>query len=220
MSNFIPEKWDLETDVVVLGTGGAALVAAVTAAEEGAKVIALEKTHQIGGTTAFSGGVTWIPVNRYMKDAGIEDSEEAAIKYIERLSQGRGESPMIKRFVEKGHEMIDFLYEKTPTHFKMPAAYPEYYAHLEEALKINISEWNEPESVIFALKGMSDNFKGGGHFKAHTIDDNNTTMEGHLDITAGGAMGPMVNTILKNFVPKTAEELTANIVNKLIEINK
>lgn len=87
-------------------------------------------------------------------------------------------------------------------------------------LKINISEWNEPESVIFALKGMSDNFKGGGHFKAHTIDDNNTTMEGHLDITAGGAMGPMVNTILKNFVPKTAEELTANIVDKLIEINK
>lgn len=153
MSNFIPEKWDLETDVVVLGTGGAALVAAVTAAEEGAKVIALEKTHQIGGTTAFSGGVTWIPVNRYMKDAGIEDSEEAAIKYIERLSQGRGESPMIKRFVEKGHEMIDFLYEKTPTHFKMPAAYPEYYAHLEEALK---SGTRSLDPVPFDLKLIGD----------------------------------------------------------------
>lgn len=135
MGNFIPKKWDLETDVVVLGTGGAALTAAVTAADEGSSVIALEKTHQIGGTTAYSGGVAWIPVNRYMKDAGIKDSEEQAITYIERLSQGRAESPMIKRFVEKGHEMIDFLYEKTPTHFKMPAAYPEYYAHLNEALK-------------------------------------------------------------------------------------
>lgn len=135
MSNFIPEKWDFETDVVVLGTGGAALTAAVTAAEEGASVIALEKTHQIGGTTAYSGGVAWVPVNRYMKEAGIEDTEENAIAYIERLSQGRAESPMIKRFVEKGHEMIDFLYEKTPTHFKTPVGYPEYYAHLEEGLK-------------------------------------------------------------------------------------
>lgn len=87
-------------------------------------------------------------------------------------------------------------------------------------LKIDIKEWNEPESVIFDLKGMSDNFKGGGHFKAHEIDANNTTMEGFLDITAGGAMGPMVNTILKNFVPKTAQELTDNIVAKLIEVNK
>lgn len=87
-------------------------------------------------------------------------------------------------------------------------------------LKIDIKEWNEPISVIFDLKGTSDNFKGGGHFIAHPIDENNTTMEGYLDITAGGAMGPMVNTILKNFVPKTAQELTDNIVAKLIEVNK
>lgn len=87
-------------------------------------------------------------------------------------------------------------------------------------LKIDIREWNEPVSVIFDLKGTSDNFKGGGHFKATIIDDENTTMEGFLDITAGGAMGPMVNAILKNFVPKTAQELTDNIVAKLIEVNK
>ncbi|GEK34195.1 FAD-dependent oxidoreductase [Kurthia sibirica] len=134
MSYIIPEKWDLETDVVVLGTGGAALVAAVTAAQEGSSVLALEKTHQIGGTTAYSGGVAWVPGNRYMKEAGINDTKEMAIKYIERLSQGRADSDMIERFVDKGPEMIDYLYEHTPTRFKMPAGYPEYYGHLKEAL--------------------------------------------------------------------------------------
>ncbi len=52
-----PTNWDQTVDVIVLGTGGAALSAALSAAEEGANVLALEKTNQIGGSTAFSGGV-------------------------------------------------------------------------------------------------------------------------------------------------------------------
>lgn len=51
-------------------------------------------------------------------------------------------------------------------------------------LKIDIRKWNEPISVLFDLKGTSDNFKGGGHFIAHPIDENNKTMEDYLDITA------------------------------------
>lgn len=192
MSNFIPEKWDFESDVVVLGTGGAALVAAVTAAEEGASVIALEKTHQIGGTTAYSGGVTWIPVNRYMKEAGIEDSEEQAITYIERLSQGRAESPMIKRFVEKGHEMIDFLYEKTPTHFKMPAFYPEYYAHLDEALKEGTRSL---DPIPFDLKEIGE--------WAEKLRQNPTFPP--LTLEEGGAVGGVDFT-------KIAERMENNIV--------
>ena len=86
-------------------------------------------------------------------------------------------------------------------------------------LKIDIIEWIEPTTVTFNLKGLSDNFKGGGYFKAEAIDATNTTMTGNLDITAGGAMGPMVNTILKNFVPKTAEELTVAVSNKIKEVN-
>ena len=81
-----PAHWDREVDVVVMGSGGAALVAAITAHDKGSKVLVLEKTHQIGGTTAFSGGVPWIPLNRYMKDAGIEDTRENALKYIRRVT--------------------------------------------------------------------------------------------------------------------------------------
>ena len=86
-------------------------------------------------------------------------------------------------------------------------------------LQIDIKEWNEPSEVIFDLKGLSDNFNGGGYFRAEVIDEKTTRMSGHLDITAGGMMGAMVNQILIKFVPQTAQELTDAIVDKLLEIN-
>ncbi|OCA89892.1 SRPBCC family protein [Pradoshia sp. D12] len=86
-------------------------------------------------------------------------------------------------------------------------------------LQIDIKEWNEPSEVIFDLKGLSDNFNGGGYFRAEVIDEKTTKMSGHLDITAGGMMGAMVNQILTKFVPQTAQELTDAIVDKLLEIN-
>lgn len=87
-------------------------------------------------------------------------------------------------------------------------------------LKIDIKEWNEPTLVTFDLSGISDNFNGGGYFRAEVIDENNTRMSGHLDITSGGMMGPMINQILVNFVPQTATELTDAIAEKLMEINQ
>lgn len=86
-------------------------------------------------------------------------------------------------------------------------------------LQIDIKEWNEPSEVLFDLKGLSDNFIGGGYFKAESIDENTTSMTGYLDITAAGMMGPMINQILTKFVPQTAQELTDAIVAKLLEIN-
>lgn len=85
-------------------------------------------------------------------------------------------------------------------------------------LKVDITEWREPNLVTFNLTGVSDNFKGDGYFEAEKVDDGSTTMTGYLDITAGGAMGPMINSILKKFVPKTAEELTTAVANKIDEV--
>ena len=52
-----PQIWDIETDVLVVGTGGSGLVAAIIAHDEGAKVTLIEKTNAVGGTTAVSGGI-------------------------------------------------------------------------------------------------------------------------------------------------------------------
>ena len=135
MPSSIPVHWDKEVDVIVLGTGGAALSAAVAASESGSKVLVLEKTHQIGGTTAFSGGVPWIPLNHYMKEQGYEDNREDAINFIKRLSLDRTDEKLIETFVDKGHKVIKFLHDHTPVKFASPKTYPEYYARMDEALK-------------------------------------------------------------------------------------
>jgi succinate dehydrogenase/fumarate reductase flavoprotein subunit len=49
-------KWDRVTDVVVVGFGGAGAATAITAHDEGAEVLVLEKTETGGGNTSVSGG--------------------------------------------------------------------------------------------------------------------------------------------------------------------
>lgn len=82
-------------------------------------------------------------------------------------------------------------------------------------LQIDIKEWIEPTTVTFDLTGLNENFAGNGYFEAEAVSDSKTIMNGHLDITAKGMMGPMINAILKNFVPKTAEDLTIAIADEI-----
>lgn len=85
-------------------------------------------------------------------------------------------------------------------------------------LQIDITEWREPTLITFDLKGLNENFAGNGYFKAEAISETQTVMHGNLDITAKGVMGPMVNAILKSFVPKTAEDLTKAIAEEITNI--
>lgn len=86
-------SWDQEADIVVVGSGAAALTAAVMAAELGNEVIVLEKAETIGGTTAKSGGGYWIPNNPGMQKMGIEDPREDALKYMVKYSYPRFYNP-------------------------------------------------------------------------------------------------------------------------------
>src|ERR1700739_4339520 len=69
-------------DFVVIGSGGASMSAAVLLRSLGKTVAILEKTGLVGGTTAVSGGVMWIPNTRYMRSAGVEDSAQRAEEYL------------------------------------------------------------------------------------------------------------------------------------------
>src|ERR1700681_4063305 len=79
-------SWNRITDVVVVGSGAAAYAAAVTAAAAGSAVLVLEKAPADGGTTRRSGGGYWIPNNRFMRAAGIDDPRDWALKYMARLA--------------------------------------------------------------------------------------------------------------------------------------
>ena len=61
-------------DVLVVGSGAGGLSTAITAKKNGLDVLVVEKEPVFGGTTAFSGGVLWIPLSPHAKKAGHADS--------------------------------------------------------------------------------------------------------------------------------------------------
>ena len=86
-------SFDETFDFVVVGSGGGSMCSALVLRQSGKSVAVLEKTSLIGGTTARSGGVMWIPNNRFMKRDGVPDSTEQAITYLEAVSGGRNDTP-------------------------------------------------------------------------------------------------------------------------------
>lgn len=79
-------SWDQETDILVVGSGAAACSAAITANQNGDKVVMVEKAPINGGTTAKSAGVLWIPNNFTLKAKGIEDRRDDCLRYMARFS--------------------------------------------------------------------------------------------------------------------------------------
>lgn len=114
-------------DVLVLGTGAAGLTAAIAAHEHGAKVGVLEKSDRVGGTTAWSGGMIWIPNTPHQKAAGRSDSREEALTYIGALSNGLISEDLAAAYVDAGPEMVRFLEERTPVSFYCVADFPDYH---------------------------------------------------------------------------------------------
>ncbi|MFT4150668.1 MAG: FAD-dependent oxidoreductase [Paracoccaceae bacterium] len=104
-------------DVLVIGTGSAACASALRAAKGGLKVLAIEKTEWLGGTSAMSGSGIWIPANHVAARDGIPDSREEALTYL-RAAAPEGwaaeEDELWQGFVESGPKMLQFLEENTP----------------------------------------------------------------------------------------------------------
>ena len=84
---------NVECDMLVVGSGAAGLTAALTAAQAGLSVIVAEKAEFVGGTTALSEGMVWIPGSRQARALGILDPPEASMEYIQRAA-GTSYEPM------------------------------------------------------------------------------------------------------------------------------
>jgi len=72
--------FDETFDFVVVGSGGGSMCAALLMRTLGKSALVLEKTDKLGGTTSMSGGVMWLPNNRFMAEDGVEDMGSRAMK--------------------------------------------------------------------------------------------------------------------------------------------
>ena len=123
--------FDETFDFVVVGSGGGSMCAAVVACAAGKSALVLEKSNLLGGTTARSGGVMWIPNNPYMATAGVPDSLEAATQYLDAVVGDHNDTPGASKarrqaFLIEGPRMLDFLIGKG-LKFSRITNWPDYY---------------------------------------------------------------------------------------------
>jgi 3-oxosteroid 1-dehydrogenase len=74
---------ELVYDLVVVGSGGGSIPAALVAKAQGKAVLIIEKASLLGGSTCISGGVLWIPNSPAMRRAGVHDDIQQARAYLD-----------------------------------------------------------------------------------------------------------------------------------------
>lgn len=118
--------FDAEFDVVVVGSGVAALFGAAVAASRGLSTCLVEKTDRFGGTSAYSGGAVWLPGNRVLARDGLEDSVERGRTYFRAVVGDRTDQRVQDAFLNTGPTVVEFLEEELgiPMRFQ---PFPDYF---------------------------------------------------------------------------------------------
>src|SRR4051795_2522945 len=123
-----------EVDVVIVGSGGAGLIAALTAAKEGAQVVVVESREVVGGATGISAGAAWIPNHGFStEELNVDDDLDQARRYL--YGQGRGDvldHALIEQFLETGPKVARYIEEHTSFGW-IPTIWPDYRSDIDGA---------------------------------------------------------------------------------------
>ncbi len=123
-------NWDMEVDILAAGSSSGGLVGAIVGHDLGLKAMVIEKADALGGGTALSGGIIWIPNNHHMAKAGLSDSREEALTHMRLISQGRSVEERTISFLDNGPKMLEYIEAHTPLKMIIMPRYPDYRAEL------------------------------------------------------------------------------------------
>lgn len=110
-------------DVVVVGAGAAGMTAAAVAAAEKLRVLLVESTPLVGGTSAVSGGMVWVPANHKLGT----DTIEAAREYLTHTVPGSAGAAAREAYLARADEALRYLEAHTSVRLSPVMVYPDYY---------------------------------------------------------------------------------------------
>lgn len=145
----VPDRWDLEVDLVAAGSSMGGLTAAILGHDLGLSTVVVERAETIGGGTALSGGAIWIPFNKHMLKMGISDSREETLGYIRRVSMGHHDEDYLAAYLDTCNEATDYLEEHTPLKLscQSDASRTEYCPDVPGGKPMGRKLWPDPEVV-------------------------------------------------------------------------
>ncbi|MFR9807139.1 FAD-dependent oxidoreductase [Pseudonocardia sp. RS010] len=152
----IPDGPDF--DVVVVGSGAIGLTAAITAADAGARVAVLEKADYLGGTSAVSGGMFWVPMNSRMAELGVTDDRDDALRYLRAVTAGRTADDVLLALIDRGPEMVDFLERRAGLRMAAMDNFPDYHPEWDGAHTGGRSLDPEPYDIT-QLGGLAESLR-------------------------------------------------------------
>lgn len=120
----------VEVDVLVVGSGGGGMTAAMAAKAAGLETLLVEKADRFGGSTALSGGGMWVPGARVQREAGQRTDPEAVIRYLKTITAGAVPEARLRAYVETAPEMLDFVAEQTDIKLTWKPGYSDYFPEL------------------------------------------------------------------------------------------
>lgn len=134
-----------ECDVLVVGSGCGGLATAVTARRHGLDVLVVEKAPVFGGTTAFSGGVLWIPGNAICP-AAKDDTREAARRYLQQETGAHFDAAAVDAFLDFAPRAVAWFERETQVKF-VPTLYPDYHPTVPGGVDIGRSILAAPYDI-------------------------------------------------------------------------
>ena len=122
MSTLVTTLQDIQDnatyDVVVVGAGGAGMSAALFAAIDGAKVLLVESTETVGGTTAWSAGTTWVPGTHHSATVNPQDTLADAARYLTNAIGDRTPEALRQAFLDHGAAAVKCVEENSDLQYR------------------------------------------------------------------------------------------------------
>ncbi|BBY13589.1 FAD-binding protein [Mycobacterium marseillense] len=125
------DDFDHVVDVLIVGSGGGGMTAALTAQAAGLDALVVEKSSHFGGSTALSGGGIWVPGAPAQRREGYAPEAEGVVGYLKQITDGLVSEARIRRYVETAPQMLQFLEQLSEWfEFVWKPGYADYYPEL------------------------------------------------------------------------------------------